>query len=178
MPFSTNFDNHVKRALQARIKKLTWKTNWNLKGFRWRVDLAGLDGDRPCILIEAELKKDDPAANVIKIWSWAREQRNSHPILFVQGFSKLYWTSKTTLRERASFVGERMAEDGLKIKYRAVRIGYVNKNGQWVHYNPRVAPGFHAKQGAGRLRLAAQGLAKEVARLERKVGLSRRKHPK
>lgn len=168
MPFAANFDKHMKRALEKSVPNLTWTIGWHPKGLRWRVDLAGLEGERPRVLIEAELKKDDPAANVIKIWSWARDQKITTPILFVHGFSKLYWTQKIRLRERANFVGERMEEDGLKIHYEPTKIRYRNKEGRWVHFNPKVARDFRAKEGAGRLRLAAQGLAKEVARLERK----------
>lgn len=119
------------------------------------------------MLIEAELKKDDPAANVIKIWSWARAQKTTTPILFVHGFSKLYATQKIRLRERANFVGERMAEAALNINYVPTDINYRNKNGRLVHYKPKTGPGFSAMAGAGRLRDAARGLAKEIARLEK-----------
>jgi hypothetical protein len=167
MPFAANFDRHMKRALEKSVPELTWKIGWHLRGLGWRVDLAGLKQERPRVLIEAELKKDDPAANVIKIWSWARTQKNTKPILFVQGFSKLYVKRKKRLQDRANFVGERMAEAGLRIDYQSTEIKYRNKNGAWVHYNPKTAPGFSAKEGAGRLRQAAQGLAHKVARLVR-----------
>ncbi|HXO62566.1 MAG TPA: hypothetical protein VN850_12195 [Candidatus Acidoferrales bacterium] len=127
------------------------------------------------MLIEAELKKDDPAANVIKIWSWARAQKTTTPILFVHGFSKLYATQKIRLRERANFVGERMAEAALNINYVPTDINYRNKNGRLVHYKPKTGPGFSAMAGAGRLRDAARGLAKEIARLERKAAPSKKK---
>jgi hypothetical protein len=155
MAFASNFDNHMKKALTMSVPKLTWKPGWSPKGYRWKVDLAGLDG------------KDDPAANVIKIWHWARDPKNTKGILFVQGFSKLYWQTKVRLRQRAEFVGERMAEAGLHVDYKPTKIRYRNKNGRWVHFRPKTGRGFRAKEGAGRLRLAAQGLAKDVARLVR-----------
>jgi hypothetical protein len=165
MAYSLNFDHHMKRALDELIPKLTWTTGWYLKGQHWRVDVTGLEGKHPRVFVEAELKKDDPAANVIKIWRWACDSKNTKRILFVQGFSKLYWQAKVRKRERAEFVGERMAEAGLRIDYKSRPIRYRNKNGQWVHYTPKSRRGFHAKEGAGRLKQAAQGLAEDVARL-------------
>lgn len=165
MAFATNFDKQMKAALDENLCKLKWVLGWHPEGQRWRVDLAGLDGEVPRVLIEAELKKDDPAANVIKIWQWAREQRNAEPILFVHGFSRLYWQKKVTLRERATFVGDRMADDALEIDYRPRKIRYRNNSGRLIHYAPKTGVGFHAKKGAGRLTRAAHGLAKEVVRL-------------
>lgn len=169
MAYAPNFDRHMKRALEKSVPKLKWKTGWHPKDQHWMVDVAGLEGkeERPRVLIEAELKKDDPAANVIKIWRWAHEQKNTEPILFVHGFSKLYWQTKVSLRERAQFVGERMVEAKLHIDYKSTKIRYRNKSGRSVHFKPRTGRGVHARQGAGRLKLAAQGLAKEVARLIR-----------
>jgi hypothetical protein len=151
----------MRRALKQSVPELKWKTAWRAEGLRWQVDLAGLEGDRPRVLIEAELRKDDAAANVIKIWDWADSQRNTKRILFVQGFSKHYWQKKVRVRKRAEFVGKGMAQAGLHIDYRSIRIRYRNKNGRLIHFRP----GLSARTGGGRLRQAAQGLAKEVARL-------------
>jgi hypothetical protein len=161
MAFAQNFDKHMKRALEKSVRKLMWTAGWHLKGQRWRVDLAGLEGKRPRVLVEAELKKDDSAANVIKIWRWARDSKNTKQILFVQGFSKWYWQTKIRIREAAEFAGERMAEAGLHIDYIPRKIKYRNKNGRRIHYRPKP----RGKEGAGCLRQAAQGFAKSVARL-------------
>jgi hypothetical protein len=165
MGYAANFDKHMKRALKKSVPKLTWKTGWRAKDLRWQVDLAGLEGkeerQHPRVLIEAELKKDDAAANVIKIWDWANAKKNTKRILFVQGFSKHYWQKKVRVRKRAEFVGKGMAEARLHIDYEPIKIRYRNKNGRLVHFRP----GLSAKIGAGRLRQAAQGFAKEIARL-------------
>jgi hypothetical protein len=165
MAYAANFDKHMKRTLEKSIPELTWKTGWRVKGLRWQVDLAGLEGKEghqyPRVLIEAELKKDDAAANVIKIWDWADAEMNTKPILFVQGFSKRYWQEKVRIRRRAEFVGKGMAEARLHIDYESIKIRYRNRNGRLVHFRP----GHSAKIGAGCLRQAAQGFAKEVARL-------------
>ena len=165
MGLAANFDKHMKKALEKRVPKLTWETGWYTKGLGWRVDLAGLEGkeefQRPLVLIESELRKDDAAANVIKIWHWASDQKNTKRILFVHGFSKLYSQKKSRVRKNAEFVGELMAKAGLHIDYKSIPIKYRNKNGKLIHYRP----GPSAKVGAGRLRQAAQGLAKDVARL-------------
>jgi hypothetical protein len=161
---AANFDKHMKKALDKSVHKLTWKTGWRTEGLPWRVDLAGLEGGEngvPRVLIEAELRKDDAAANVIKIWAWAATEKNTQRILFVHGFSKHYWKKKIRVRKGAEFVGEGMAQAGLRIEYRPIKIRYRNKNGKFIFYAPRAS----AKAGAGRLRQAAQGLAKDVARL-------------
>ena len=150
MAYSLNFDRKMKRVLGEQIPNLKWKVGWGPKGYRWKVDIAGLKDDKPVILIEAELKKEDPAANVIKVWRWAIEQKNKKRIHFIQGFSKLYWHAKIQRRERTEFIGERMAKDGLNIDYSTVKIS-ARHNGRTIHFLPKTAKGFKAKAGAGAL---------------------------
>jgi hypothetical protein len=69
---------------------------------------------------------------------------------------------------RAEFIGERMNEAKVGVKYQSVKIGYKNKSGKSVHFKPKMGPGFSAKQGAGRLRQAAEGFANEIAILIRR----------
>jgi len=61
------------------------------------------------------------------------------------------------LRERANFVGERMMEDGIHIKYKSIL----------MKFRPKMVRGVVVKQGAGRMILAAQVLGKQVARMVR-----------
>jgi hypothetical protein len=76
MPYAANFDRHIKRALEKSVPKLTWKIGWCPKGLRRKVDLAGLEGKRPRVFMEAELKKDDPAANA---YGFAQTRRTDSP---------------------------------------------------------------------------------------------------
>ena len=169
MKFAQHFDNEMKKSLEESVPELKWKRGWRPKGVgQVEVDLAGLDeGGHACVIIEAELKKDDPAANVIKIWRWAVGQKNTKPILFVQGFSGLYTPNKTRtrLRERAEFVGDRMTEAGFQIDYKSKYIKYRGRTGKRVLYTPKTGRGFRAKLGGGALASAAQGFAKTVAKV-------------
>jgi hypothetical protein len=76
------------------------------------VDVAGLKGKSPRVLVEVELKKDNPVENVVKIWRWANGEKNRKHILFIHAFSALYHRPaakshppKTKQYERAVFVG-------------------------------------------------------------------------
>ena len=71
------------------------------------IDIAALDEERPILLIEAELLREDPSSNVIKIWKWAHEKRLQHPVLFVQSFTKPYRGRKRERLKRALFVASR-----------------------------------------------------------------------
>ncbi|MBI1749203.1 MAG: hypothetical protein HY234_05200 [Acidobacteria bacterium] len=158
MAFAPNFDENMKKVLDKKAPEYKWIPGWHPKGERWKVDVAGLPkrGGRPLVLVEAELKRDDPVGNVVKVWRWARDGNNTQRILFVQAFSKHYWQTKVRQRERAIFVGEQMMDDRrLHIKYEWTR----------MKYRPKMVRGHRTKEGAGRMVLAAQLLAKKVARL-------------
>jgi len=166
MAFATNFDKHMKAELEERLPEYKWEMGWHLEGEGGKVDLVGLKKNQPQVFVEVELKRDDPAANVIKVWRWALDQNRARPVLFVQGFSKRYWQSKTRFRERAEFVGARMVESGVRVKYEPTTVMTTNKRGAKIPFRPRTP----AKEGAGRLRLAAITFARQVARLVRANG--------
>jgi hypothetical protein len=158
MAFAPNFDKSMKKVLEEKAPEYEWKSGWSAPGEHWKVDVAGFkkNGSRSVILVEVELKRDDPVGNVVKIWRWARDGKNTQRILFVHAFSKHYWQTKVRQRERAIFVGERMAEDPiLHIVYKWQR----------MKFRPKMVAGHRTKEGAGRMLLAAQLLGKKVARL-------------
>ena len=107
------------------------------------------------VWIEVELKRDDPLGNVVKIWERAHKKKSPR-ILLVQAFSEHYWQTKKRQRVRAIFVGEQIMR---------------GSNGQnlykWeqMKYRPKMIRGSRAKQGAGRMKRAAELLAAKVARL-------------
>jgi hypothetical protein len=96
MAFAPNFDKHLKKGLAAKAPDFEWVTGWSAEGQRWKVDVAGLskNGIRQRILIEVELKKDNPVENVVKIWRWAKEEKKTERILFLQAFSAHYTKTK------------------------------------------------------------------------------------
>ena len=168
MTFSGNFDKHVKKELNRLDSRLDWKIGDTPDGLRGKVDLIGRQNGRPRVFVEAELKKDDPAANVIKIWQWANQQPKSARVLLIQGFSKQYWRKRERLRERSEFVGTQMAKAAGNIDYKTIKIQY-KKDGKLIHFNPKTAKAFSAKAGAGRLKRAAEGFAKDIFDLTRSL---------
>jgi len=105
-------------------------------------------------VVEAELLREDPASNVIKVWKWATENQNRpRKILMIQAFSKAYKTRKNRAKQLATFIGKRMDSDVSGITYVGIDFPY----------NPR--PG--GKIGAGRRRFHAHKLARRVMRLFR-----------
>jgi len=106
---SINFSNDMVRVLQEKAKKYEWTVDWPADGERWLVDVAGIPAAArgPWILIEVELKRDDPVGNVVKIWQWAKQKKIKNQIVMFQAFSKHYWEKRTRLRLRAEFIGRK-----------------------------------------------------------------------
>jgi hypothetical protein len=153
---ATEFSKDLHAALRGSKNKLRkkfggveWRKNWAIHGGE-TVDVVGLDQGQPVVLIEAELLREDPSSNVIKIWKWAHEEKLKRPVLFVQSFTKPYRGRKKERFNRARFVAARMNKEFPNITYKAVRLGY----------NPR--PG--GKRGAGRRAHHARNLAYTVIR--------------
>jgi hypothetical protein len=67
LAYSLNFDQKLKRTLDTLAPEYRWLTNWPADG-QSRVDVAGLKRNVPKVLVEVELKKDNPVENVVKIW--------------------------------------------------------------------------------------------------------------
>jgi len=147
-------------VLSEKAKDYEWTVDWPAEGERWRVDVAGIHRkDGPWILIEVELKRDDPVGNVVKIWQWAKQKQIKNNILLFQAFSKHYWEQRERLRLRAEFIGEEMTSDGnIRVRYKRLDM-------------KKYKPGKGKTQGAGRRRIHAQRLAKTVLRLIRKRSL-------
>jgi len=168
MAFAPNFDRHLQTTLNSKAKEYTWKAGWSATGTRWKVDVAGLSKNKtPRVLVEVELKKDNPVENVVKIWRWAKNEKKTNRMLFLQAFSAHYVqgtgrqhrVTKRKQYERSVFVGERMMADrtsGLHIDYRPIPMTYAPRLGR---------NGVRIKEGAGRMQLAAQKLGEQIARM-------------
>jgi hypothetical protein len=106
----------------------------------------------PLLLIEVELRRGDPASNVLKIWLWKCKKKFRSNFILFQAFSRYYDRKNHTLINRAMFLGERMEKDaeGIKAKYIPIKIHYL--------------PGKSAKSGGGARRHRARYLAGRILR--------------
>ena len=100
------------------------------------------------ILIEAELRRDAPLTNAVKIWKWSKQQRVRSSFILVQAFSR-YYGPKDSKRQNAEFVGHEMAQY-LGVRYIPVSFSY--------------KPYKHGKVGAGRRHHHAELLAARIIR--------------
>ena len=149
-----------KDAFNSRAGIHEWIKDWKPVGIRHGgVDAAGIGrlGNKkvPIILVEAELRRDDPPANILKIWMWARKRKIKQNLILLQGFTKVYDSVKKEQKDRARFLGERMMNDLKKSTYRDIRLDY----------KPRAG----GKVGAGRRHHHAQNLAASVVRVGRSL---------
>jgi hypothetical protein len=168
MAYAPNFDRYLKRGLDDESTAYEWKTGWSGKGQNWKVDVAGIPKKsvRPLVLIEIELKKDNPVENVVKIWRWAMQEKRSQRILFVQAFSSHYKRKKRKQYDRSIFVGERMKADrSLHIHYEELSISGTTRGGKPIPFTPKMHRGSVVKEGGGAMHRAAKSLAKDIARL-------------
>ena len=100
------------------------------------------------ILVEAELRKDAPLTNVVKIWRWVAHKELKGKFVLVQAFSR-YYKMGDTKRENAEFVG--------KFMQAATGNTYIPVS---FNYNPYK----HGKRGAGRRQKHAYALADKIRR--------------
>jgi hypothetical protein len=159
MTLSINFSKDLKAVLEQKAPEYCWDWDWPAKGERWLVDVAGIPKKGPWILIEVELKRDDPVGNVVKIWQWAKQKKIKDKIIVFQAFSKHYWEKRERLRLRAEFIGEQMSRDpAIAVRYKCIPMR-------------NYKPGKGKTQGAGRRTHHARRLARTVLRLIKKPSL-------
>jgi len=177
MAFATNFDKYLKKGLDKKAPQFDWTRGWSAERQRWKVDVAGHPTNGgPLVLIEVELKKDNPVENVVKIWRWAKEEKKSQRILFLQAFSSLYLKPKQNAHKakkqkqyvRSCFIGERMMSDrssGLHIDYAWLPIRTTTHAGRLIPFTPLMRRGTVVKEGGGAMHRAAEILARKIAKL-------------
>jgi len=173
MSFALNFDRKLKQNLDKLAPEYDWETGWPADA-RSKVDVAGLKAEIPRVLVEVELKKDNPVENVVKIWRWATAEKKTYPILFLHAFSAHYHRevpasgrpAKVKQYERAVFVGERMTSDRtLRFDYKPLPICSTMRRGQLVQFKPRMRRGSVTKEGGAAMHRAAKQLALTIAKL-------------
>src|SRR5215510_171248 len=79
MAYALNFDKRLKQSLK-HLDAYEWVPGWHLDP-RSKVDVTGLQRGVPRVLIEIELKKDNPVENVVKVWRWAKAEKIKSNIL-------------------------------------------------------------------------------------------------
>jgi hypothetical protein len=164
MAYAPNFDKYLKRGLDEKAPQYAWKAGWGPDRERWKVDVAGVPKKSGAlILIEVELKKDNPVENVVKVWRWASDAKYKRRILFLHVFSANFVKmrhfasppKKVKQYNRAVFVGERMQRDrNHKITYTVMK----------MKLRPSMVRGKIIKEGGGAMHRAARGLAMEIAK--------------
>ena len=176
MSRSSNFSNDLCLELKRRIPSHDWKTEWKpVKGSRESVDVVGFpkegEASKHAILVEVELRRGDPASNIIKIWQWierrklndATTRRGKDPIpkrlILFQGFSNIYRSSKhsnmTKKGRDAKFVGALFEASNSGVRYKSVPFNYLPYKG--------------AQEGGGARKRAAHRLSSGILSQWRKI---------
>jgi|SRR5579859_254718 len=170
MSRSSKFSNDLCSELRQKIRTHCWVTEWKpIKRSRESVDVVGFpnEGSTPryAILVEAELRRGDPASNIIKIWRWWTERKDARDfscrnvkiaiprkLLFFQAFSRVYRLKKRPNMKKkagdAKFVGELFEKQAYGVKYIYLPFDYHPYKG--------------AHQGGGARKRAARRLSKMI----------------
>jgi hypothetical protein len=155
--------------LENRIDSHKWKPEWKFgTKSRESADVGGENksgrGDKRLILVEAELRREDPVSNIVKVWKYLQRGRFPNGLVLFHGFSSIYRSSKhPTKRGRARdarLVGRLME----------------NVNGKRVCYEPiafKYLPYKGAKEGGGARDRAARRLANRIVARWRKVRIGK-----
>lgn len=120
------------------------------------VDVMSAEGGTT-VLVEVELRRDAPAANVAKIWRWLAET-DYYPgrVIVVQAFSSYYQTKHGSWqRASAEFIGQQMEHNLARVRY--IRLPF--------KYAPRKRrKNRSVTEGGGAMRRAARKLAAKIRR--------------
>lgn len=128
---ATEFSKDLCKYLDdLKLRGLTrWQKNWPPPGNRDFVDAVGLNGTNPKLLVEVELRREDPASNVVKIWKSIHEGKLSNNIVLMQAFSRLYKLAKKPRKELATFLGMKMKESFPRASYIPLDFDYLPTKG-------------------------------------------------
>jgi hypothetical protein len=169
MSLSSRFEHDLCRYLNDKVDSYSWKPQFHIGGpTREKVDVGGIpkqkgsNGGRP-ILVEVELRREDPVGNILKVWT--RELKGGYPkgIILVQGFSRVYRTPKYSnhrIKGAVAIRFGRMIEESTK------------KNSYYVPIRIPYHPHAGSNEGNGARRDAALWFGKRIAARLRSVGVS------
>jgi hypothetical protein len=167
MSLSSRFNHDLCNALADEVPGYKWKPEFSLSPTcRERVDVGGepVSGKhRRVVLVEAELRREDPASNILKVWTYLldRQSKRRFPrgVLLIQGFSKVYRSKKhhnKGLKYKAAVELGKLIRKGFhqRLKYIPVEIDY----------SPRAG----SNEGDGARRNAAKRFGRQVAAIFRR----------
>lgn len=117
----------LRDALAACDSGREWTTEWYVQ--RTPVDVAGVPdaAAAPLVLVEAEMRRADPANNPVKLARYAAGGEFDRPVSLVQAFSEYYALADggvSSKRENASFVGNLAADAVDGFDYGAVPLEF------------------------------------------------------
>ncbi len=155
MSRANNFAKELARALSADFKEHGWHGGWKPAGVRHEsVDVGGIARRGKSVLIEVELRRDDPVTNVAKIWRWKRKGVLKGGFVLFQAFSRFY-DSRVDRRENPEFIGKEMSRRHKDVEYVPLRM--------------RFNPGKAGREGGDYMRRAARKLATRISHRWRRV---------
>jgi hypothetical protein len=151
---SSRFGDDLCKYLNENVTSYEWETEVPIGGHtRERVDVGGKPKGRQTkrkvpILIEAELKREDPVGNILKVWTRTSSGAYRRGVIFIQGFSNVYRSKKYPDRCTKGNVAIKFGKllqrsSGRKVRYLHVEIDYYPRAGRtegdgarkdWAHW--------------------------------------------
>ncbi|SRR5216683_4171867 len=140
MSLASRFTHDLQKRLEDRVGSYTWKVEYRLdRRNKECVDVAGhpsegTERNSPVIFIEAELRREDPVSNILKVWRRALHGKQASRTILIQGFSRVYRSRKYHNRcikgQCARDFGKMMQESTHgKVSYIPVRMNYYPRAG-------------------------------------------------
>jgi hypothetical protein len=158
MSRTSNFAHQLVRSLRAKKTNFEWSIGTPPCKNRECVDVFG-EGRKWLVLIEVELRRIAPAANIVKIWKWldkdAQGPYAGKRLIVVQAFSSFYNGQKCFLSDNSKFLGRQMER-----RFRS-SVKYIPIPFTYNPYGKRAT--VSVTHGGGAMLKAAEKLAHEIA---------------
>lgn len=155
---ATNFARELVKSLQARKSNYAWNIAKPPGDNREAVDVVG-EGRKRLILVEVELRRYGPVANIVKIWKWLDEDTKAFEgkkVTVIQAFSSFYGRQgRPFLRENSEFLGRQ-----LQTRFKG-SVKYIPISFKFNPYKKRKTASV--TQGGGAMRNAARKLSNKIA---------------
>ena len=169
MSLPSKFNRDLRRRLDSRVNSYDWVPEYRVgRSTKEKADVGGKTkrtGARslPIVLVEAELHREDPVSNVLKIWRQALKNRYPSGVILIQGFSRIYRTKRFPTRRTRGECSQQFGRMMMQILakkafYIPVRMNYYPRSG--------------AKEGNGARRDAAFRFGDRIAAHLRKHGIA------
>lgn len=100
MSLSSRFSHDLQKRLEEKVGSYKWKIEHRLdRRNRECVDVGGcpvrgIGRNLPTVYIEAELRREDPVSNILKVWRRALHRKSTSGLILIQGFSRVYRSRK------------------------------------------------------------------------------------